>query len=242
VSVKGRELPELDDDFAQTASEFDTLDELRDDVRTRVDGMKKVQQGVQARDRVLEALLAKVELPLPEGVVKAEIESRHHNLAHQLESASMTKADFLAAEGQSEEEFDADIDKRTREAMAAQFVLDKIVEKEQLSVNEQELTDHIIRSASRYGVGPDQFAQQIVQAGQVPMLVSEVVRGKALALVLERAKVVDESGRTVDLEALREDAAPGDGEGVEVDEGVEEPSGESAEAATTEPGAEAKSD
>jgi len=208
-SVKERELPELDDDFAQTASEFDTLDELRADVRTRVEGMKAVQQGVQARDRVLEALLAKVEIPLPEGVITAEIESRNHNLAHQLEAASMTKADFLAAEGQSEEEFDADIDQRTRGAMTAQFVLDKVVEKEQLSVNEAELTQHILRTASRYGMGPDQFAQQVVQAGQVPVLVSEVVRGKALALVLERAKVVDESGRPVDLEALREDA-PGD--------------------------------
>jgi trigger factor len=98
-SVKERELPALDDEFAQTASEFDTLDELRADVRTRVEGMKGVQQGVQARDRVLEALLAKVEIPLPEGVVKAEIDSRNHNLAHQLEAASMTKADFLAAEG-----------------------------------------------------------------------------------------------------------------------------------------------
>jgi trigger factor len=208
-SVKERELPALDDDFAQTASEFDTLDELRADVRTRVEGMKGVQQGVQARDRVLEALLAKVEIPLPEGVVKAEIDSRHHNLAHQLEGASMTKADFLAAEGQSEEEFDADIEKRTREAMTAQFVLDKVVEKEQLSVNEAELTQHILRTASRYGMGPDQFAQQVVQAGQVPVLVSEVVRGKALALVLEKAQVVDESGRPVDLEALREDS-PGD--------------------------------
>ena len=169
--------------------------------------MKKVQQGVQARDRVLEALLGTVDLPLPEGVVKAEIDARNHNLAHQLESARMTKADFLAAEGQTEEEFDADVEKRTREAMTAQFVLDKIVEKEQLSVNEQELTQHIVQTASRYGMGPDQFAQEIVQAGQVPVLVSEVVRGKALALVLEKAQVRDESGRDVDLEALREDAA-----------------------------------
>ena len=205
VSVKERELPELDDEFAQMASEFDTLDELRDDVRARLTQMKSVQQGVQARDRVLEALLAEVDIPLPEGVIKAEVDARNHNLAHQLEAAGMSKEDFLAAEGQSAEEFDADIEKRTREAMTAQFVLDKVVEKEQLSVNEQELTQHIIRSASRYGMGPDQFAQQVVQAGQVPVLVSEVVRGKALALVLERAKVVDESGRQVDLEALRED-------------------------------------
>jgi trigger factor len=225
-SVKERELPELDDDFAQTASEFDSLEELRDDVRKRVGEMKAVQQGVQARDRVLEALLAKVDIPLPEGVIKAEIESRNHNLAHQLEGAGMSRDDFLAAEGQTAEEFDADIDKRTREAMTAQFVLDKVVEKEQLSVNEQELTEHIVRSASRYGMGPDQFAQQIVSAGQVPVLVSEVVRGKALALVLEKAVVTDESGRPVDLEALREDATASDEPS---DEPADEPSDEAAD-------------
>jgi trigger factor len=162
---------------------------------------------VQARDRALEALLAKVDVPLPEGVVQSEIESRQHALAHQLEQAHMSKEDFLAAEGHSAEEFDADIDKRTREALTAQFVLDKIVASEQLSVNEQELTEHIVRTASRYGMGPDQFAQQVVQAGQIPVLVSEVVRGKALALVLESANVVDASGRPVDLEALREDTS-----------------------------------
>lgn len=212
-SVKERDLPELDDEFAQTASEFDTLEELREDVRNRIGAMKKVQQGVQARDRVLEALLAKVELPLPEGVVRAEVEARDHDLAHQLEAAGMTKEAFLAAEGRSAQEFDADIDQRTRSAMTAQFVLDKVVDKEQLSVDEGELTQHILRSAARYGVGPDEFAQQVVQAGQVPRLVSEVVRGKALALVLDRATVLDESGRTVDLEALRESSGTDEGVG-----------------------------
>ena len=225
-SVKERELPELDDEFAQTASEFDTLDELRADLRTRFEQIRRMEQGVQARDRALEALLAKVDVPLPEGVVQSEIESRQHALEHQLEQAHMSREDFLAAEGQSSEEFDADIDKRTREALTAQFVLDKIVTKEQLSVNEQELTEHIIRTASRYGMGPDQFAQQVVQAGQVPVLVSEVVRGKALALVLESAQVVDASGRPVDLEALRQEAEPA-GETIEAtDEATDEATGE----------------
>jgi trigger factor len=222
-SVKERELPELDDEFAQTASEFDTLDELRDDLRTRFDRMRRLEQGVQARDRALEALLAKVDVPLPEGVVQSEIESRQHALAHQLEQAHMSKEDFLAAEGNSAEEFDADIDKRTRDALTAQFVLDKIVASEQLSVSEQELTEHIVRTASRYGMGPDQFAQQVVQAGQVPVLVSEVVRGKALALVLESANVVDASGRPVDLEALREETSA---ETIEVTGGSADASGE----------------
>ncbi|MBA2769871.1 MAG: trigger factor [Sporichthyaceae bacterium] len=217
TAVKERELPELDDDFGQLASEFDTIDELRADVRTRVERMKQLEQGVQARDRVLEALLAAVEIPLPENVLKAEVEARNHTLAHQLESAGMSREDFLAAEGQSAEEFDADIEKRTRDALTAQFVLDKVVEKEKLSVNEAELSQHIVRSASRYGMPPDEFAQQVVQAGQLQVLVSEVVRGKALALILERAAVTDESGRPVDLEALREDTPGGDGV-VEVDE------------------------
>jgi trigger factor len=207
-SVKERELPALDDEFAQTASEFDTLEELKVDLRSRFEQVRRLEQGVQARDRALEALLATVDVPLPEGVVQAEIESRNHSLAHQLEQAGMSRDDFLAAEGQSAEEFDADVERRTREALTAQFVLDRIATQEQLSVNEQELTEHIVRTASRYGVGPDQFAQQVVQAGQVPVLVNEVVRGKALALVLESATVVDTSGRPVDLEALREDAAP----------------------------------
>jgi trigger factor len=206
-SVKERELPDLDDDFAQTASEFDSLEELREDLQTRLDRMKRMQQAVQARDRALEALLATVDIPLPEAVVAAEIEGRNHSLQHQLESAGMSKEDFLSAEGQSAEEFDADIDKRTREALTTQFVLDKVVEREQLSVNEQELTEHILRTASRYGMGPDQFAQEIVKAGQVPMMVGEIVRGKALATVLEAASVVDESGRAVDLEALRQETA-----------------------------------
>ena len=202
-SVKERELPELDDEFAETASEFDTVEQLRADVRGRLEQMKKLEQGVQARDRALEALVASVDFPLPENVIKAEVDARQHNLAHQLESAGMSREDFLAAEGQSSAEFDADIEARTRAALAAQFVLDKVVEQEQLSVTEEELSQHIVRSASRFGVSPDEFAQQAVQAGQVPTLVGEVVRGKALALVLERATVTDASGRPVDIEALR---------------------------------------
>ena len=233
-SVKERELPDLDDDFAQTASEFDTVAELREDVRARVERMKKLEQGVQARDRVLEALVASVDFPLPENVVKAEVSSRHHTLAHQLEAAGMTREDFLAAEGQTAEEFDADIEARVREALRSQLVLDKVVEQEKLSVTEAELSDHIVRTAVRYGMAPEQFAQQVMQAGQLQSLVVEVVRGKALALVLERAAVTDASGRAVDLEALREGAATGgDDEIVEAAEAVEE--AEPAEASPAEP-------
>ncbi|MDP9393864.1 MAG: trigger factor [Actinomycetota bacterium] len=201
-SVKERDLPELDDDFAQTASEFDTVDELRADVRSRLGQMKLLEQGASARDKALEALLERVDVPLPEGVVRGEVEGRMHSLTHQLENAGLTKESYLASEGRSEEDFDAEVEQRSRDSIKAQFVLDAIADKEQLQVNEQELSEHVVRRASRLGMSPDEFAQQIVQAGQVPQLVSEVVRAKALAVVLEKATVVDASGRPVDLDAL----------------------------------------
>jgi trigger factor len=205
TSVKERELPALDDDFAQLASEFDTIEELRTDARTRLERIKRMEQGVQARDKVLESLLEKVDMPLPEKLVEDEVKARMHDLDHQLERAQLSKEEFLAAEGKTAEELDAEADKQIRDGLKAQFVLDKIVEAEQISLDQNELTNHLVRSAARYGMAPEQFAQQVVQAGQIPALVSEVVRGKALALVLERAEVTDSSGNPVDLEDLRED-------------------------------------
>jgi trigger factor len=215
-SVKERELPELDDDFAQTASEFDTVDELRADVRTRTEQMKRLEQGVAARDKVLDRLLELVDVELPESVVKAEIDGRHHDMAHQLENAGLTKEAYLASQDQSAEEFDAEVEKRARESVKAQFVLDAIVAKEELQVSEQELSDQLVRRAMRMGTTPEEFAQQLVQTGRVPVLVAEVVRGKALALVLESARIVDGSGNPVDLEALRSDAAEPQVSSVEV--------------------------
>ena len=184
--VKVRSLPPLDDDFAQLASEFDTLPELEDDLRTRLVGYKRLQQGVEARDHVLEALLALVEVPLPEGLVTAQIEG-HFEDGH--------------GDPGHRDEFET----QTRQALTAQFVLDAIATKEELSVGEGELTEYIVRNAQRYGMTPDQFASEIVGAGQVPAVVGEVVRAKALALVLENAKVTDASGRVVDLSELQDE-------------------------------------
>ena len=208
-SVKERELPELDDEFAMTASEFDTLDELRDDLRTRLQKMKKVQQGLEARDKILEALLEKVEVPLPESLVTSELEFRHESLREQLELAGLTKEQYLQTEGQGAEEFDADVAERARVAIASQFVLDAVAAKEQIGINERDLTGHILRRAQRSGLSPDQFASELVQSNQVPLLMGEVLRAKALAMVLEGATVTDTSGRPVDLEALREDDSQG---------------------------------
>jgi trigger factor len=207
-TVRVRELPELDDEFAQTASEFDTLEELMAGLRDRLERVKLMEQEARTRELVLDALLAKVDLPVPERVLEQEIEARKEAFEQQLAAAGMAKDRVLASEGQTEEEFDADLAKRTRQSIAAQLVLDAVARKEQLSVTEAELSDQVVRRAARLGVSPEALAKQLVDAGEVPILVGEVVRGKALALALESAKIVDESGRPVELDANNPPARP----------------------------------
>jgi trigger factor len=192
-SVKERELPELDDDFAQLASEFDTLDELRADVVKQVEQTKRFEQGVQARDKVLEQLLEVTDVPIPEGIVEAEVHSH-------LEGEDRLEDD----------EHRAEVDESTRKALRAQLLLDAIVEKEEIKVEQPELVEYIVMSAQQYGMDPNQFAQSIDQQGQVPAMVAEVARRKALAHVLEQASVVDSTGAAVDLDQAvpqSEDAA-----------------------------------
>ena len=181
-SVKVRELPALDDDFAQLASEFDTLRELREDVTKQAERAKKFEQGVQARDKVLEHLLDTLDIPVPDGIVEAEVH------AH-LEGESRLEDD----------EHRAEVDASTRKALKAQFLLDAIAEREEVSVEQPELIEYLVMSAQQYGMDPNQFAQAIDQQGQVPAMVAEVARRKALAAVLEKAKVVDTAGTEIDL-------------------------------------------
>jgi trigger factor len=202
-SVKEKELPELDDEFASTASEFDTLEEFRADVRTRLERVRLLEQGAQARDKVLEALLAATDVPLPESAVAGEVDWRQHDINHQLQNAGVDVQTYLTSEGKTQEEFDTEIRTNAETAVKSQLVLDAIADAEQLGVSDAELTDHVIAQSQRYGVSPQEFAQQLTQAGNLPALVSDVRRSKALATVLERATVTDASGRPVDLEALR---------------------------------------
>ena len=214
-AVNERELPEADDAWAADAAGFESLAQLRDDVRSRLDRAKRLEQGVQARDRVLEALLERVEVPLPESVVAGEQEWRRRALEEQFSQAGLTREGYLEAEGKTAEEFDAELAASTAQAVKAQLVLDAVADTEQLGVDEAELTELVVRRAQRAGVSPDEYAQQVVQGGQLPMLVQEVRRGKAMATVLGAVTIVDANGGAVDLEQLREDDGDPD---VQVDE------------------------
>jgi trigger factor len=200
-AVQALELPELDDDFAQLASEFDTLEELREDSRKRLARMKQYDQATQVQEKVLDALLELVEVPLPEKLLKDEVETRTHNLEHyQFEAMGLTWESFLEREGKTREEYEAEVEEQAKKGIKTQFVLDELVNKEKLSVNQEELTEHLMRRAASSGMSPDQFAQAVVEGGQVPLLVGEVARGKALAVVVEAVRVLDTNGEVVDLE------------------------------------------
>jgi len=210
TAVKARELPELDDDFAQLASEFDTLEELRDDIRARLTRARTFEQGAQARDKVLETVLGEIDFPLPAKAVEAEIAWRNEQLDQQIEAAGLTREGFLRLQDQDADAFAADQEKQVREGMKAQFVLDRLADKEELSVNQAELTQHVIQRASSSGLTPDQFAKSVADSGQISALVGEVRRGKALQLILEHAQIKDASGNAVDLSQL-DAPALGDG-------------------------------
>jgi trigger factor len=217
TQVAARELPELDDEFAQLASEFDTLEELRADSRKRLENMKQYDQATQAQERVLEKLLELVEVPVPEKLLEDEINTRKHNLEHhQLGQMGLDLEKYLEIQGKTVEEFDAETKEAAVKGIKTQFVLDELVAKEKLNVNQEELTEHLMRRAASSGMSPDQFAQAVVQNNQVQLLVGEVARGKALALVVEASTVKDTNGELVDLDDEDEDeTAEGSAETVE---------------------------
>ncbi|MEU0277858.1 trigger factor [Streptomyces sp. NPDC006195] len=208
TQVAAREVPELDDEFAQMASEFDTLDELKADSRKRLESSKQYDQATQAQERVLDELLKLAEVPIPEKLLAEEINTRKHNLEHhQLGQMGLDLAKYLEIQGKTEEEFDAETKEQAEKGIKTQFILDELVNKEKLNVNQEELTEHLMRRAQSSGMSPDQFAQAVVEGGQVPMLVGEVARGKALAVVVEAAKVIDTNGEIVDLDDEDDDEA-----------------------------------
>ena len=192
-AVKERELPPVDDAFAKLASEFDTLAELKTDFVARLERVKKMEQGAQARDRLVEKLLAENEIPVPDNLVELEVN------------------DHLEGEGRLEDaEHRAEVDGQVRSSLKSDFLLDAIVSAEEVQITEIELTEYLVRTSQRYGMAPQQFAEELQKAGQIQQLVAEVTRAKALASVLGRIIVKDASGNFIDLEALAPQPNPAD--------------------------------
>lgn len=184
-AVKERELPEADDEFAQLASEFDTIDELKEDIKKQVAEAKVAEQGTQARDKVLAKLVELVEIPVPEKVIEDQLEQHFNNPN--------------AEAGHDTEEHRAEVRANTETAFKNEMVLDAVADKEEVTVDQAEMINYIITMSSQYGMDPNQFAQMLDGSGQAGALVGEVRRSKALAAVLKTAVVKDTKGNVVDL-------------------------------------------
>ncbi len=208
--VQQQDLPEVDDEFAQLASEFDTAEELQADVRERLGRGKRLEQAAAARDAVLEVLLERVEVPLPEQMVAEELTGRRASIEQQLAQAGIAMATYLEDEGQTQEEFEADLERRVRDAITAQFLLDAIAKKEELGVDQSELSQHLVRRAQQSGQDPQEFANHMFEHNHVPELVQEILRGKALAAIVETAVVTDQAGNRVELKNLQPDGTIGE--------------------------------
>jgi trigger factor len=232
-SVKVKELPELDDEFAQSASEFDTLGELRAGTRAQLESMRRVGQAGQARERAMDALLSRIDIPLPEDLIEREIESRRQSFAERLERSGATTDEYLEASNLTAEQLDEQFADDARRSVKAGFVLDKLASQEELGVDQTELAAYLTEQAYRMGVSPDRLAKELSDRGQLGSVAADVLRGKALTLIAERAAVTDESGRPVDIKAAAREAAGGDGGNGDAAEGD---AGSGAEAGT-DPGA-----
>jgi trigger factor len=202
-TVKEKQLPELDDSFAELASEFDTLDELRADVATRLTRVKRTEQLYGARDEVLKALIAASDVPAPEGVVRDEVEHRKESMSEQLEQIGTSLEQYLESEGKTSEEIDAELTESAAEAVRVQLVLDTFADAEEISVTDEEFGHEIFHRAQRAGAQPQQYYEQLVRAGVAGAVFGDVRRGKALGAVLERVKILDSDGNVLTMDDLR---------------------------------------
>lgn len=196
LAVKERELPAADDDFAQIASQFDTIGELKDDIKVQVNRSKVFGQGTQARDQVVDKLLESVDIPVPPQLVLDEVH-RHLENENRLE----------------DDEHRAEVTESSEKTFRSQILLDTIAEAEEVKVSQDELTQYLIQGAAQYNMEPGEFIKVLDSNGQIPGMIGEVARGKALAIVLSKAKVVDSNGDDVDMtEFTAPVTGPTDGE------------------------------
>ena len=197
-SIKERELPDPDDEFAQLASEFDTIDELRENLTEQVGRVKRIHQAEKIRDSALETLLELVEVPLPEGIVQAQVDSALHNAIHPLDHDEAKFAEALEEQGSSREKFDTDNREAAEKAVKTQLLMDAISDDLDIQVGESDLSERLVLMSRQYGVEPQQLVQLLQQNNQLPAIFADVRRGLAVAAVVEAATVTDTDGNVID--------------------------------------------
>ncbi|OBF44565.1 trigger factor [Mycolicibacterium peregrinum] len=220
-SVKERELPEADDDFAQLASEFDTIGELKESLTDQVKRVKSVQQAEQIRDKAIEALLEQTEVPLPEKIVQAQIDDALHNAIHGLDHDEDKFAEQLTEQGSSREEFDAENKTNAEKAVKTQLLMDAVADKLDIQVGQNDLTERLVLMSRQYGIEPQQLIQILQQNNQLPAMFADVRRGLTIAAVVHAATVTDTDGTVIDTTEFFGPAEAAEAEGEQDDEAAD---------------------
>ena len=197
-SVKERELPEPDDEFAQLASEFDTIDELRNSLTEQVSRVKRIQQAEQIRDKALEELLEQVDVPLPEKIVEAQVNDTLHNAIHSLDHDEEKFAEALTEQGSSRDEFDKDNRSNAEKAVKTQLLMDAVADKLDIQVGQNDLTERLVLMSRQYGLEPQQLLGYLQENNQLPAMFADVRRGLTVAAVVHGATVSDTDGNEID--------------------------------------------
>jgi trigger factor len=203
--VKRKVLPELTDEWVSEVSEFDTVDGLRDDVRTRLELYARVEASMAMREKVFTAAAALVSAEVPDTLVNQEMERRLHDLAHRLEEQGigMTVPQYLAVTGQDQSEFVANLRELATEAVRADLALRAVITHEAIVASDEELDAEIEQLAGRVEEKPAKVRKDLERRGVLEAVRSDIARGKALAFLIEHAEVVDENGDPVDLSLPR---------------------------------------
>lgn len=237
-SIKERELPEPDDEFAQLASEFDTIEELKANLTEQVERVKRIHQAEKIRDNALELLLEKIDVPVPESIVQAQVDETVHNAIHGLDHDEAKFAEALEAQGSSREQFDADTREAAEKAVKTQLLMDAIADDLDIQVGQNDLTERLVLMSRQYGIEPQQLLQILQQNNQLPAMFADVRRGLTVAAVVEAATVTDTAGNIVDTSEFFGPPAGAEGaESADEDAEADDEAGESSDA-----DAEAKAD
>ncbi|OBH16673.1 trigger factor [Mycobacterium sp. E1715] len=225
-SIKQRELPEPDDEFAQLASEFDTIEELRSNLRDQVARVKRAQQADEIRNAALDTLLEQVDVPLPEAIVQAQYDSTIHGALHGLDHDDARLDEALAGQGKTREEFESETRTAAETDVRRQLLLDALADELEVQVGQDDLTERLVATSRQYGIEPQQLLGYLHENNQLPAMFADVRRGLAIAEVVRAATVTDTKGDTIDTDEFfgkrsEADAAEPAGEAEEAEDADE---------------------
>lgn len=188
--VKAKKLPQLDDEFAKTVGEFDTLDELKDDLRERLSGVKRQMAEEQTKGDALEKLIDAADFTAPEKLVEAEFNHRLEHFEKDLADAGLSMDEYVRQTESTELQIRSDIRSQTARSVKAELLLEEIARRRQIDVTEEDIGREVAIAAARAQRDPKEVAEQLVSSGRLSAVAADIMRRKALDHVVDEVNVI----------------------------------------------------